>query len=130
MTSDKRHHRNEEDATCRKPSDFTIEHILNRAGNSKLNSSTTCTSFAKVNTSVYNYLQLPPLPQLPQPQEVENYATTRRNIHSYTNDKCYQEAQELNDTFDSQNSGLPFTWLQCTRYCPPKIPRKYKNLIL
>lgn len=29
----------------------------------------------------------------------------------------------------SHDSFVPFPWLHCTRYCPPKIPREYFFLI-
>lgn len=33
---------------------------------------------------------------------------------------------------DSQTTGdgSTFSWLQCTRFCPPKIPRKFWNLCI
>ncbi|EFA07332.1 homeobox protein ceh-5 isoform X2 [Tribolium castaneum] len=63
--------------TTQNHSDFSIEHILNRAGSS---------------TSSVNNLDL-----------CENAATN--------------SAMPLD----------PYSWLQCTRYCPPKVPRANKR---
>lgn len=66
----KQDHKSEPKTTS---SDFTIEHILNRAG------------------------------------------STTNNILS-----CKYEGTE-----NSAVSVVPFPWVHCTRYCPPKIPSKY-----
>lgn len=33
------------------------------------------------------------------------------------------------DTHERNLSYIPFPWLHCTRYCPPKIPSKCNDII-